>query len=196
MISTVDYNKKQQLDSVLVSQAQLGDKLAFDHLMQKYQNRVVQLANRFVKDSAEAEDVAQEAFLRAYHGLSKFKGNSAFYSWLHRIVINVSMNHLTSRAHRNSLNQVDFETAEHTLNAWQLQASAGPEELLINDEIINTIQNTIEQFPESMRVGIILYEFDGKSYEEISQIMNCPLGTVRSRLFRARGAIDVQLQRG
>lgn len=196
MIPTVDYNKKLQLDSLLVFQAQLGDKLAFDHLMQKYQNRVLLLATNIVKNPSDAEDVAQEAFLRAYRGLSKFKGKSAFYSWLHRIVINVSMNHLTSRARRNSLNHVEIESAEKTLNSWQLQATDGPEELLINDEIINMIQNTIEQFTEPMRVGIILYEFDGKSYEEIAQIMNCPLGTVRSRLFRAREAIDVQLQRG
>jgi RNA polymerase sigma-70 factor (ECF subfamily) len=196
LIPTVDYNKKLQLDSLLVFQAQLGDKLAFDHLMQKYQNRVLLLATNIVKNPSDAEDVAQEAFLRAYRGLSKFKGKSAFYSWLHRIVINVSMNHLTSRARRNSLNHVEIESAEKTLNSWQLQATDGPEELLINDEIINMIQNTIEQFTEPMRVGIILYEFDGKSYEEIAQIMNCPLGTVRSRLFRAREAIDVQLQRG
>ena len=196
MIPTVDYNKKLQLDSLLVFQAQLGDKLAFDHLMQKYQNRVLLLATNIVKNPSDAEDVAQEAFLRAYRGLSKFKGKSAFYSWLHRIVINVSMNHLTSRARRNSLNHVEIESAEKTLNSWQLHATDGPEELLINDEIINMIQNTIEQFTEPMRVGIILYEFDGKSYEEIAQIMNCPLGTVRSRLFRAREAIDVQLQRG
>jgi RNA polymerase sigma-70 factor (ECF subfamily) len=196
LIPTVDYNKKLQLDSLLVFQAQLGDKLAFDHLMQKYQNRVLLLATNIVKNPSDAEDVAQEAFLRAYRGLSKFKGKSAFYSWLHRIVINVSMNHLTSRARRNSLNHVEIESAEKTLNSWQLHATDGPEELLINDEIINMIQNTIEQFTEPMRVGIILYEFDGKSYEEIAQIMNCPLGTVRSRLFRAREAIDVQLQRG
>ena len=190
----VDHNKKEQLEAVLVARAQLGDKLAFDHLMRKYQSRVVQLAKRFVKDSTEAEDVAQEAFLRAYRALCDFKGNSAFYSWLHRIVINVSLNHLTSRAYRNSLNKVDFETAEHTLNAWQLRVSDGPEELLINDELIKKIQDTIDKLPKSMCEGLVLYEFDGKSYEEISQIMNCPLGTVRSRLFRARAVIAAQLQ--
>ena len=184
----------RQLDAVLVSRVQAGDKSAYDPLVIKYQHRVVQLANRFVKDPSEAQDVAQEAFVRAYRSLEKFKGDSAFYTWLHRIVINVALNHLVSHSYRASLTKVDIEEAEYSPNAWQLRSMEGPESLLINDEIVQNIQRTINELPEPMRVAIMLREFEGKNYEDIAKALACPVGTVRSRIFRAREAIDAQLQ--
>ena len=184
----------RELDAVLVERVQAGDKAAFDTLVLKYQNRVVQLANRFVKDPSEAQDVGQEAFIRAYRALPRFKGDSAFYTWLHRIVINVAMNHLISRPYRILSSKVDLEVAERNPDVWALQSMEGPEALLINDEIINKIQQTMDELPESLRIAIELREFEGKNYDEMARIMNCPLGTVRSRLYRAREILDVQLQ--
>ncbi len=184
----------RELDAILVERVQAGDKTAFDTLVLKYQNRVVQLANRFVKDPSEAQDVGQEAFIRAYRALPRFKGDSAFYTWLHRIVINVAMNHLISRPYRILSSKVDLEVAERNPSVWALQSMEGPEALLINDEIINKIQQTMDELPESLRIAIELREFEGKSYDEMARIMNCPLGTVRSRLYRAREILDVQLQ--
>ena len=184
----------RELDAILVERVQAGDKAAFDTLVLKYQNRVVQLANRFVKDPSEAQDVGQEAFIRAYRALGRFKGDSAFYTWLHRIVVNVAMNHLISRPYRILLSKVDLEVAERNPDVWALQSMEGPEALLINDEIINKIQQTMDELPESLRIAIELREFEGKNYDEMARIMNCPLGTVRSRLYRAREIFDVQLQ--
>ena len=184
----------RQLDAALVARVQAGDKSAYDPLVIKYQHRVVQLANRFVKDPSEAQDIAQEAFVRAYRALERFKGDSAFYTWLHRIVINVALNHLVSRSYRAYLTKVDIEEAEHSPNAWQLRSMEGPESLLINDEIVQNIQRTIDELPEPMRVAIMLREFEGKNYEDIAKALHCPVGTVRSRIFRAREAIDAQLQ--
>ncbi|MEO1895107.1 MAG: RNA polymerase sigma factor RpoE [Methylococcales bacterium] len=184
----------RELDAILVERVQAGDKTAFDTLVLKYQNRVVQLANRFVKDPSEAQDVGQEAFIRAYRALPRFKGDSAFYTWLHRIVINVAMNHLISRPYRILSSKVDLEVAERNPDVWALQSMEGPEALLINDEIINKIQQTMDELPESLRIAIELREFEGKNYDEMARIMNCPLGTVRSRLYRAREILDVQLQ--
>ncbi len=184
----------RELDAILVERVQAGDKTAFDTLVLKYQNRVVQLANRFVKDPSEAQDVGQEAFIRAYRALPRFKGDSAFYTWLHRIVINVAMNHLISRPYRILSSKVDLEVAERNPSVWALQSMEGPEALLINDEIINKIQQTMDELPESLRIAIELREFEGKSYDEMARIMNCPLGTVRSRLYRAREILDVELQ--
>ena len=184
----------RELDAILVERVQAGDKTAFDTLVLKYQNRVVQLANRFVKDPSEAQDVGQEAFIRAYRALGRFKGDSAFYTWLHRIVINVAMNHLISRPYRILSSKVDLEVAERNPDVWALQSMEGPEALLINDEIINKIQQTMDELPESLRIAIELREFEGKNYDEMARIMNCPLGTVRSRLYRAREILDVQLQ--
>jgi len=184
----------RELDAILVERVQAGDKAAFDTLVLKYQNRVVQLANRFVKDPSEAQDVGQEAFIRAYRALGRFKGDSAFYTWLHRIVVNVAMNHLISRPYRILSSKVDLEVAERNPDVWALQSMEGPEALLINDEIINKIQQTMDELPESLRIAIELREFEGKNYDEMARIMNCPLGTVRSRLYRAREILDVQLQ--
>jgi RNA polymerase sigma-70 factor (ECF subfamily) len=159
----------------------------------KYQHRIIQLVNRYVKDPSEAQDVAQEAFIKAYRALGNFRGDSAFYTWLYRIAINTAKNYLVSRSRRNSDYQVDIQDAEVFENAPQLQGMETPERLLLNQEIIDTIQEAIDKLPEDMRTAIMLREFEGMSYEEIAEAMECPVGTVRSRIFRAREAIDNKL---
>jgi len=177
----------------LVLRVQQGDKSAFDLLVIKYQHKIIQLVNRYVKDSSEAQDVAQEAFIKAYRALGNFRGESAFYTWLYRIAINTAKNYLVSRSRRSSDYQVDIQDAEQIENAPQLHGMETPERLLFNQEIIETIKTAIENLPEEMRVAIMLREFEGMSYEEIAEAMDCPVGTVRSRIFRAREAIDSKL---
>jgi RNA polymerase sigma-70 factor (ECF subfamily) len=183
----------EQLDQDLVLRVQQGDKSAFDLLVVKYQHKIIQLVNRYVKDPSEAQDVAQEAFIKAYRALGNFRGESAFYTWLYRIAINTAKNYLVSRARRNSDFQVDIYDAEQIENAPQLQGIDTPERHLFNQEIVETIKTAIENLPEEMRVAIMLREFEGMSYEEIAEAMDCPVGTVRSRIFRAREAIDSKL---
>jgi RNA polymerase sigma-70 factor (ECF subfamily) len=183
----------EQLDEDLVLRVQQGDKSAFDLLVIKYQHKIIQLVNRYVKDPSEAQDVAQEAFIKAYRALGNFRGDSAFYTWLYRIAINTAKNYLVSRSRRSSDYEVDIQDAEAIENAPQLQGMETPERLLLNQEIIDTIKTAIDKLPEEMRTAIILREFDGMSYEEIAEAMDCPVGTVRSRLFRAREAIDFKL---
>jgi RNA polymerase sigma-70 factor (ECF subfamily) len=183
----------EQLDQDLVLRVQQGDKSAFDLLVLKYQHKIIQLVNRYVKDSSEAQDVAQEAFIKAYRALGNFRGESAFYTWLYRIAINTAKNYLVSRSRRSSDYQVDIQDAEQIENAPQLHGMETPERLLFNQEIIETIKTAIENLPEEMRVAIMLREFEGMSYEEIAEAMDCPVGTVRSRIFRAREAIDSKL---
>ncbi|NOS90002.1 MAG: RNA polymerase sigma factor RpoE [Methylococcaceae bacterium] len=183
----------EQLDEDLVRRVQQGDKSAFDLLVIKYQHKIIQLVNRYVKDPSEAQDVAQEAFIKAYRALGSFRGDSAFYTWLYRIAINTAKNYLVSRSRRNSDYQVDIQDAEAIENAPQLHGLDTPERLLLNQEIIDTIKSAIEQLPEEMRIAITLREFEGMSYEQIAEAMECPVGTVRSRIFRAREAIDNKL---
>ena len=183
----------EQLDEDLVLRVQRGDKSAFDFLVIKYQHRIIQLVNRYVKDPSEAQDVAQEAFIKAYRALGNFRGDSAFYTWLYRIAINTAKNYLVSRSRRNSDYQVDIQDAEVFENAPQLQGMETPERQLLNQEIVDTIQEAIDKLPEDMRTAIMLREFEGMSYEEIAETMECPVGTVRSRIFRAREAIDNKL---
>lgn len=183
----------EQLDHELVARVQQGDKSAYDLLVIKYQHKIVQLVNRYVKDASEAQDVAQEAFIKAYRALDSFRGESAFYTWLYRIAINTAKNYLVARARRSSDYQVDILDAEQVENAPQLQGVETPERLLFSQEIIETIKTAIDNLPEEMRVAIMLREFEGMSYEEIAQAMDCPVGTVRSRIFRAREAIDSKL---
>jgi len=183
----------EQLDEDLVLRVQQGDKSAFDFLVIKYQHKIIQLVNRYVKDPSEAQDVAQEAFIKAYRALGSFRGDSAFYTWLYRIAINTAKNYLVSRSRRSSDYQVDIQDAEALENAPQLQGMETPERLLLNQEIIDTIKTAIDKLPEEMRVAIMLREFEGMSYEEIAEAMECPVGTVRSRIFRAREAIDNKL---
>ncbi len=184
---------KEETDQELVLRVQQGDKTAFDLLVIKYQHRIIQLVNRYIKDPSEAQDVAQEAFIKAYRALENFRGDSAFYTWLYRISINTAKNYLVSRNRRHSDYHVDVQDAEQVGNAPQLKGLDTPDELLQNDEIINTINVAIEQLPDDMKTAIILREFDGMSYDEIAQAMECPVGTVRSRIFRAREAIDEKL---
>jgi RNA polymerase sigma-70 factor, ECF subfamily len=183
-----------QVDQEFVSRVQRGDKSAYDMLVRKYQHRVTQLVNRYVKDPSEAQDVAQEAFIKAYRALVRFRGDSAFYTWLYRIAINTAKNHLVARARRSFNNEVDFQEAEYSVSSLQLCNLDTPEKLLLNDEIIENIQQTIDELPENMREVIILRELEGLSYEAIAKTLDCPVGTVRSRIFRAREAIDKRLQ--
>jgi RNA polymerase sigma-70 factor (ECF subfamily) len=183
----------EQLDEDLVLRVQQGDRSAFDLLVIKYQHKIIQLVNRYVKDPSEAQDVAQEAFIKAYRALGNFRGDSAFYTWLYRIAINTAKNYLVSRSRRSSDYQVDVQDAEAIENAPQLQGMETPERLLLNQEIIDTIKTAIDKLPEEMRTAIMLREFEGMSYEEIAVAMDCPVGTVRSRIFRAREAIDNKL---
>ena len=183
----------EQLDEDLVLRVQRGDKSAYDLLVIKYQHKIIQLVNRYVKDPSEAQDVAQEAFIKAYRALGNFRGDSAFYTWLYRIAINTAKNYLVSRSRRSSDYQVDIQDAEALENAPQLQGMETPERLLLNQEIIETIKSAIEKLPEEMRTAIMLREFEGMSYEEIAEAMDCHVGTVRSRIFRAREAIDYKL---
>jgi len=183
----------EQLDEDLVLRVQQGDRSAFDLLVIKYQHKIIQLVNRYVKDPSEAQDVAQEAFIKAYRALGNFRGDSAFYTWLYRIAINTAKNYLVSRSRRSSDYQVDVQDAEAIENAPQLQGMETPERLLLNQEIIDTIKTAIDKLPEEMRTAIMLREFEGMSYEEIAEAMDCPVGTVRSRIFRAREAIDNKL---
>ena len=182
-----------ELDKELVLKVQQGDKAAFDLLVIKYQHRIIQLVNRYVKDPSEAQDVAQEAFIKAYRALGNFRGDSAFYTWLYRIAINTAKNYLVSRSRRYSDYQIDVQDAEQVENAPQLKGMDTPENLLMNDEIVSVIKTAIDKLPEDMKMAIMLREFEGLSYEEISQAMECPVGTVRSRIFRAREAIDEKL---
>ena len=182
-----------ELDKELVQRVQQGDKSAYDLLVIKYQHKIVQLVNRFVKDPSEAQDVAQEAFIKAYRALGNFRGDSAFYTWLYRIAINTAKNYLVSRARRYSDYEVDVQDAEQVENAPQLKGMDTPDNVLMNEQIVEAIKSAIEKLPEEMRTAIMLREFEGLSYEEIAQAMECPVGTVRSRIFRAREAIDKKL---
>lgn len=183
----------EQLDRELVLRVQQGDKAAFDILVLKYQHKIIQLVNRYVKDSSEAQDVAQETFIKAYRAIGSFRGEAAFYTWLYRIAINTAKNDLVARSRRQTNYQIELQLVETCENAPQLQDAQTPETDLLNQEILATIKKTIEGLPEEMRVAIILCEFDGLSYEAIAQAMDCPVGTVRSRIFRAREAIDNKL---
>ena len=186
-------NTSEPLDKDLVARVQRGDKSAYDVLVIKYQHKIIQLVNRYIKDPSEAQDVAQEAFIKAYRALGNFRGDSAFYTWLYRIAINTAKNYLLSRSRRYSDYQVDIQDAEQLENAAQLKGMDTPEHLLMSDDNVEVIETAIEKLPEEMRTAIMLREFDGMSYEEIAQAMECPVGTVRSRIFRAREAIDKKL---
>ena len=190
---TRDSKYSEQLDEELVLRVQRGDKSAYDYLVIKYQHRIIQLVNRYIKDPSEAQDVAQEAFIKAYRALADFRGEAAFFTWLYRIAINTAKNYLLSRSRRSANYQVDIQDAEALENAPQLQGLETPERELLNQEIIDAINASIEELPEDMRTAIVLREFEGMSYEEIAEAMDCPVGTVRSRIFRAREAIDNKL---
>ena len=185
---------EREIDQLLVERAQGGDQHAFDQLVSKYQRKLGRLLSRFIRDAAEVEDVSQEAFIKAYRALPSFRGDSAFYTWLYRIAVNTAKNHLTVRGRR--LPEVDVYTAETEFgaDAPTLRDLNTPESLLLSDEIAATVQQTLAKLSEELRNALILREFDGLSYEEIATTMQCPVGTVRSRIFRAREAIDNALK--
>ena len=181
-------------DSELVSQVQSGSKKAFDLLVLKYQHRIIKLVMRYVRDRTDAEDVAQEAFLKAYRALPNFRGDSAFYTWMYRIAINTAKNHLVAAGRRPA--EVDLENEDgDALDIETLQKDvATPENLLLTDEIRETVSKVVAELPDDLRVAITLREAEGMSYDEIAQAMDCPIGTVRSRIFRAREAVDAELR--
>ena len=182
------------IDQALVERVQKGDKQAFDVLVLKYQNKIIQLVNRYVHDHEEARDVAQEAFIKAYKAIGRFRGESAFYTWLYRIAINTAKNHLVAGGRRPPNYDIDAQDAEQYDSAMGLKEYATPERMLLKDEIEALIAKAIEELPDDLRTAIILRELEGLSYEEIAQTMDCPIGTVRSRIFRARDAIDARLK--
>jgi len=182
------------LDEQLVERVQRGDKNAFNLLVKKYQHKVVNLVARYVNNPGDVPDVAQEAFIKAYRALPTFRGESAFYTWLYRIAVNTAKNYLTSQGRRPPSSDVEAEEAEFYGGGEALQEVATPENLTLTDEIKRTVFSAIEALPEDLRTAITLRELEGLSYEEIAEIMDCPVGTVRSRIFRAREAIDKKLQ--
>jgi len=184
----------QQLDVDLVRRVQRGDSAAFDLLVRKYQHRVLKLVSRFVSDAAEAEDVAQEAFLKAYRALASFRGDSAFYTWLYRIAINTAKNALVSNRRRPVDFDLDLQDPEQYDRHARLKEGDTPEGVLLTEEIRSVVEKAMEQLPEDLRTAIVLRELEGLSYEEIAEAMDCPVGTVRSRIFRAREAIDKKLK--
>jgi len=181
-------------DQQLVQRVQAGDKSAFNLLVLKYQHRVLKLVGRFVSDAAEAEDVAQEAFLKAYRALASFRGESAFYTWLYRIAINTAKNALVANRRRPVDFDLDLQDPDQYERHARLKDDDTPEGVLLTDEIRAVVEHALEQLPEDLRTAIVLRELEGMSYEEIAEAMDCPVGTVRSRIFRAREAIDKKLK--
>jgi RNA polymerase sigma-70 factor (ECF subfamily) len=186
---------EREVDRQLVMRAQRGDKRAFELLVEKYQRKLGRLLARFIRDPAEVEDVTQEAFIKAYRALPGFRGDSAFYTWLYRIGINTAKNYLMALGRRAPTStEVEAEDAEGFEDGEQLRDINTPESLLLSAEIAQTVNATIEELPEELRTAIQLREIEGMSYEDIARIMDCPIGTVRSRIFRAREAIAERLR--
>jgi len=185
---------ERAVDLELVRRVQRGDNRAFDLLVQKYQHRIGHLIARYVRDTSEVDDVAQEAFIKAYRGLANFRGDSAFYTWLYRIAINTAKNHLVSAGRRVPDQGVDASEAEQYESGTMLQETGTPERTLLTDEIRRTVDVAIAALPADLREALTLREMEGLTYEEIAQAMDCPVGTVRSRIFRAREAVDERLQ--
>ncbi len=181
-------------DAALVRRVQAGDRRAFDALVRKYQQKILQLIMRYVHDPEAAQDVAQEAFIKAYRGLKGFRGDSAFYTWLYRIAINAAKNYLASKARKVPDSDVETSDAELMEGADSMRDQGTPERELLSDEIKRTVLRAVEELPEDLRTAITLREVEGMSYDQIAEAMGCPIGTVRSRIFRAREAIDRHLE--
>jgi RNA polymerase sigma-70 factor (ECF subfamily) len=179
-----------EVDLALVRRVQQGDKQAYNLLVGKYQQRVLRLVGRFIRDSMEREDVTQEAFIKAYRALPNFRGHSAFYTWLYRIAVNTAKNHLVSAGRRPPSQDLDAEEASNSVAGASFVDLNTPESSLMNAELIGVIRQTIADLPETLREAIVYREFDGLSYEEIAEVMDCPIGTVRSRIFRARETLE------
>ncbi|GAB3346081.1 RNA polymerase sigma factor RpoE [Marilutibacter aestuarii] len=182
------------LDQELVRRVQQGDSTAFDALVRKYQHRIVGLVGRYVSDWSECQDVAQETFMRAYRALGNFRGDAQFYTWLHRIAVNTAKNHLVAQNRRPPTDDVDAADAEQFDGGIRLRDTDTPEHELMRQQVERSVMDTVESLPEELRVAITLREVEGLSYEEIARQMDCPIGTVRSRIFRAREAIDDRLR--
>lgn len=185
----------REVDQVLVERAQRGDKKAFGLLVAKYQRKLARLLSRLIRDPAEVEDVAQEAFIKAYRALPNFRGESAFYTWLYRIGVNTAKNYLVSQGRRApTTTEFDSEEAESFEEGDQLRDINTPERVLLSKQIGSTVNAAIEALPEELKTAIVLREIEGLSYDEIAKIMDCPIGTVRSRIFRAREAVAERLR--
>jgi RNA polymerase sigma-70 factor, ECF subfamily len=186
---------ERDIDQQLVERVQRGDKAAFNLLVVKYQRKIFRLLSRLIRDQAEIEDVAQEAFIKAYRALPNFRGESAFYTWLYRIAINTAKNHLVSQGRRAPTSTPsDVEDAETFDDGDHLRDLNTPDSMLVTKQVGEAVNRAIDQLPEDLRTAIVLRELEGLSYEEIAESMQCPIGTVRSRIFRAREAIAVELK--
>ena len=184
----------QELDIVLVRRVQNGDRPAFDLLVRKYQFKIGNLISRYVFDHAEVEDIAQEVFVKAYRAIPRFRGESAFYTWLYRIAVNTAKNHLVSQGRRPPGSDIDVSDAESLESGRNLREIATPEASLFSNELAKAVVSALRGLPEDLREALTLRELEGLSYEEIAVAMDCPIGTVRSRIFRAREAIDKDLK--
>jgi RNA polymerase sigma-70 factor (ECF subfamily) len=188
-------NANRELDQVLVERAQAGDKKAFGLLVEKYHRKLARLLSRMIRDQTEVEDVVQESFIKAYRALHNFRGDSAFYTWLYRIGINTAKNYLVSLGRKPQvLNDVEIEDAENFEGGTDMRSMETPETAMATKQIAQTVKDTVETLPEDLRTAITLRELEGMSYEEIADIMQCPIGTVRSRIFRARETIAEKLR--
>lgn len=177
-------------DQQLVERVQKGDKRAFDVLVVKYQHRIASLVSRFIHDADEVQDVTQEAFIKAYRALKNFRGDSQFYTWLYRIAVNTAKNHLVSRNRRPPNSDIEADDAIFFDSADGLRDIGSPEENLMSEQLLAVINNAIKQLPDDLRTALTLREYDGLSYEQIAEVMDCPVGTVRSRIFRARESVN------
>ena len=177
---------ERNIDQALVERVQRGDKSAFDILVLKYQSKIIQLVNRYVHDPDEAMDVAQEAFIKAYRAIGRFRGDSAFYTWIYRIAINTAKNHLVASGRRPPTGDIDAQDAEQYEGATGLREYATPEGMILKDEIEKTVASAIDELPDDLKTAITLRELEGLSYEEIAQVLDLPLGTVKARIHRAR----------
>ena len=185
---------ERSIDQKLVVRVQKGDKTAFDLLARKYQHKIAKLISRYVRDRREVEDVTQEALIKAYRAIGGFRGESAFYTWLYRIAVNTAKNYLESQGRRPPGSDVEIESAELIDSGEGLRDQATPERQMLTNEIATTVHRVLEHLPPDLRTAITLREIEGMSYEEIAEVMDCPIGTVRSRIFRAREAIDQELR--
>jgi len=189
-----DVETQQELDLELVRRVQRGESAAFDVLVRRHQHRIVSLVGRYIADWSECQDVAQDTFIRAYRAINSFRGDAQFSTWLHRIAVNTAKNHLAASNRRPPTDDIEIGDAEHFDAGSRLRDTDTPERQLMRQELENTVMKAVSALPEELRLAISLREVEGLSYEEIAQKMGCPIGTVRSRIFRAREAIDTGLR--
>ena len=194
MAEVVDTQQGQDLDQELVRRVQRGDSAAFDLLVRKYQHRIAALIGRYIADWSECQDVAQDTFIRAYRAIGNFRGDAQFYTWLHRIAVNTAKNHLVAHKRRPPTDDIDVGDAEQFDSGIRLRDTDTPDRELARQQMEQVVMRAVDALPEELRTAITLREVEGLSYDEIAQRMDCPIGTVRSRIFRAREAIDAELK--